>query len=181
MFGSKRRQTRNNIEGFYAKDDPWGYFSNEDDALRKQILLAELAAHDLSSALDIGCGNGFITESIPARSVLGVDLSAAAIDEANRRNRLASVAYRSGSLFDLPSMGLGRYSAVIITGVLYEQYIGKSLPLVYRLIDEVMEPGGLLFSVHIDSWYLARFPYPRIRELRYRYRSYTHLLEVYRK
>lgn len=182
MFDAKRRQTKGSIEGFYAsKDDPWGYFGSEDDKLRKQVLLSELGRHELASALDIGCGNGFITESIPAESVLGVDLSELAVNEARRRSSAVHVQYQAGSLFDLPSMGLEKFSAVIITGVLYEQYIGRSLPLVYRLVDEVLLDGGLLFSVHIESWYAARFPYARVREMRYRYRNYTHLLEVYRK
>lgn len=178
---SKREQSKQDLERFYARSDPWGYFSNEHDISRRQALLTELSRFDLGRVLDIGCGNGFITESIPAREVIGIDISGAAIKEARERTRSGSIGYREGSLFDMPSLELGRFDTVLITGVLYEQYIGNSLPLVYQLIDEALTGGGLLVSVHIESWYLARFPYALLRSVRYRYREYMHLLEIYRK
>lgn len=179
---SKRTQSKEQIDEFYlAHEDPWGYFSSDHDRLRKDVLIAELSGHVIGRALDIGCGNGFITESIPASAVVGVDISTAAIQEATRRSKSVSVEYLAGSLFDLPTLELGKFDAVFITGVLYDQYIGNSLPLIYQIIDDLLAEDGILVSVHIDSWYLARFPYPVIRETRYRYGKYFHLLEIYRK
>ena len=69
----------------------------------------------------------------------------------------------------------------MITGVLYPQYIGESKSLVYRIIDDLLAPDGILISVHINEWYSARFPYLRLKESYYSYREYTHLLETYVK
>ena len=176
-----RVQSQRELDEFYATKDPWGYFSSPHDRSRKQILLAELSQHTLGRVLDIGCGNGFITDGIEAGQVVGVDLSESAIREARSRSTSPAARYLSGSLFDLPSMDLGRFDAVIITGVLYEQYIGRSLPLVYQIVDELLANGGLLVSVHIEGWYFARFPYPLVKAIRYRYREYGHVLETYRK
>lgn len=169
------------IDAEYGTEDPWGYFRNPHDQTRKQILVSTLGEYRLKHVLDIGCGNGFITQSIPGESIVGLDISSKAIDEAIKRDPQRRIDYRSCSLFDLPSLGLGQFDCILITGVLYGHYIGRSLPLVYRIIDECLGEGGLLVSVHIDEWYFARFPYSQIRSQRYAYRTYTHLLEVYRK
>lgn len=172
---------RLDLERFYSNPDPWGYFSHSDDHCRRHILVSELSRYQLGRTLDIGCGNGFITEAIPASVVVGVDISEAALIAARSRAPAGSIEYRQGSLFDLPHMDLGKFGAIIVTGVLYRHYIGNSLPLVYRIVDDLLQPAGLLFSAHIDNWYFARFPYARIRSIEYQYRSYRHLLEVYRK
>jgi len=177
----KRRQSKLQIDSFYSKDDPWGYFTNEHDYRRREIIVSELRKYNLIRALDIGCGNGFVSEGIPAKNVVAVDISDAAIEEARRRSGSASIDYRRASLFELPSLDLGSFDCILITGVIYEQYIGKSLPLIYQLVDELLAPGGVLACVHIDEWSLARFPYALIKTTRYKYRQYTHLLEVYRK
>ena len=70
---------------------------------------------------------------------------------------------------------------MVITGVLYPHYIGNSLPLVYDIVGGFIAPGGLLASVHIENWYEARFPLARTHVLRYPYRDYVHLLELYRR
>jgi|SRR5690606_6807791 len=176
-----RRQQPAEIDAEYGTEDPWGYFRNPHDEARKQILVSTLEEYAPTRVLDIGCGNGFITQSIPARSIVGLDISPKAIEEAVRRDPGRRIDYRACSLFDVPSMELGQFDCVLITGVLYAHYIGKSLPLVYRIIDECLSDAGLLVSVHIDEWYFARFPYSRVRAQRYAYRTYTHLLEVYRK
>jgi 2-polyprenyl-3-methyl-5-hydroxy-6-metoxy-1,4-benzoquinol methylase len=177
---STKQQSKEEIELSYARNDPWGYFRNPHDDMRKKILMATLAEYSLSRVLDVGCGNGFITQSIPAASIVGVDISQSAVDEARARST-GSIDFRCSSLFDLPQQKLGSFDCVLITGVLYDHYIGKSLPLVYRIVDDYLSAGGILVSVHIEEWYFAKFPYAGIKRHRYRYREYTHLLEVYRK
>lgn len=179
---NKRQQSKRAIDEFYkGRNDPWGYFSNDDDSSRREILVAELAALRPVRALDIGCGNGFVTEKIPAQEVVALDISGSAIHEARARAVSPHIKYEEASLFDLGRCSFGKFDLVLVTGVLYGQYIGSSLPLVYQLVDEVLLEGGALVSVHIDGWYFARFPYPLVRSRRYSYREYTHLLEVYRK
>lgn len=176
-----RPQSKGEIEAEYSSPDPWGYFDNPEDSLRREILVGELSNFKSTRTLDIGCGNGFITEFIPGSSVVGVDISKAAIEEAKKRSKSSHIEYRSGSLFELSPASLGTFDCIVITGVIYDHYIGKSLPLVYQIIDDLLEDNGLLLSVHIDEWYFARFPYAMFKTKRYKYRTYTHRLEVYRK
>ena len=178
---SKRQQSLSEIESSYGNPDPWGYFSNPHDQLRRDFLKSVLSKHSPSRALDIGCGNGFITKTIPASEVVGVDISKAAIDEAKLRSSDGNIDYQCRSLFELKERNLGTFDCILITGVLYGQYIGRSMPLIYRIVDHLLRNDGILISVHIDEWYFAKFPYAHIEKHRYKYRSYTHLLEVYRK
>lgn len=176
-----RPQSQSEIEAEYATPDPWGYFANPEDSLRREILIGELSAFNSTRVLDIGCGNGFITESIPGTSVTGVDISSTAIHEAKQRSTSDHIEYQSASLFELNPEIIGTFDCIVITGVLYGHYIGKSLPLVYQIVDSLLEDNGTLLSVHIDEWYFARFPYALIKTKRYKYRKYTHRLEVYKK
>ena len=174
-------QTAKELDTYYVSPDPWGYYQNKHDAARKSILLEAIKAYAFGRALDIGCGNGFLTESFPATEIIGIDISSEAIVEAKSRSRNKHISYVAASLFELPNLDLGAFDCVLITGVLYEQYIGNAHPLVYKIVDGLLAEGGILVSVHIDDWYFARFPYSLTNKRTYRYRSYRHLLEIYRK
>jgi hypothetical protein len=76
---------------------------------------------------------------------------------------------------------MGRFDLVVITGVLYPQYIGEGQRLVYTIIDDLLEAGGHLVSAHIAEWYQCRFPYISVTREYYRYREFSHVLEVYIK
>lgn len=177
----RKVQTAEKLDAHYVSPDPWGYYKSKHDAARKSILLDAIKSYTFSRTLDIGCGNGFITESFPAARVTGIDISGEAIAEARSRSKSDRITYIAGSLFQLPKLDLGTFDCVLITGVLYEQYIGNSYPLIYKLVDSLLEQGGTLISVHIDNWYFARFPYSRVHRRSYPYREYRHLLEIYRK
>jgi SAM-dependent methyltransferase len=68
-------QTPNQIEDWYRDHDPWGYETNPDDIRRRSILLSELPRGQYQRVLDIGCGEGFVTHSLPGNEVLGIDVS----------------------------------------------------------------------------------------------------------
>lgn len=173
-------QNKQELDDFYSTADPWGYYDNPHDATRKARILAALPQRDYATALDIGCGNGFITNSLPAKSVIGLEFSEKAVDWANS-HAAPHVRYRSGSLFDLPDLDLPPMDLIVITGVLYPQYIGNSLRLVYVLIDRLLSTGGVLLCSHIFEWHKARFPYLTISREYFTYRDYSQVLEVYVK
>lgn len=178
-------QSRTELETFHSTPDPWGYEQNEHDRRRKAMLLSEIPQHRYGVTVDVGCGQGFVTRDLPGDVVLGVDLAEEAIRQA-RQSASARISFAQGSLFELPKV-LERQKIqqgvdlLVITGVLYPQYIGKSHALVYTLVDSVLREGGILISVHIASWYRARFPYLMLKNVFYDYREYTHNLEVYVK
>lgn len=173
-------QSANELDAWHHSDDPWNYESTPDDRLRKSILLSELPQRNYRNVLDIGCGQGFLTRDLPGVSVTGIDISNEAIHKAKglQSDRLS---FQQASLFDFPGKLDGPFDLVVITGVLYPQYVGRALNLVYHIVDNLLIEGGILVSVHIDSWYRARFPYLMLKEHFYPYREYTHRLEVYVK
>lgn len=173
-------QSKQELDDFYTTADPWGYYDNPHDATRKARILAALPQRNYGAALDIGCGNGFITNSLPAKSVIGLEFSEKAVNWANE-HAAAHVRYMTGSFFDLPDLNLPPMDLIVITGVLYPQYIGNSLRLVYVLIDHVLKTGGTLLCSHIFEWYKARFPYLTVSREYFAYRDYSQVLEVYVK
>lgn len=173
-------QKKEELEQWHNYEDPWGYNSNADDLVRKDILLNEIPDIEYKKVLDIGCGQGFITRDLPGKIVYGVDISQSAIDFANKITN-DRVQFKQGSIFEIDKLFEIKFDLIIITGVLYSQYIGKSSSLIYLLIDKILEDDGILISVHINEWYSSQFPYLKVKQLYYDYREYTHNLEIYSK
>lgn len=178
-------QTAAELDDFYQVEDPWAYKDTADDTRRLTELLAVMPKRQFERVLDIGCGNGFVTLELPGNFVHGVDLSAKAVgwSEARRLCRSDSrrFCFTQSSLFDLDTHDLGCFDLIVITGVLYQQYIGKSFSLVRRIIDSLLQPGGNLVSCHIDDWNPPLLPYTLLDRTFYPYREYIHRLEVYVK
>ena len=178
--GTKMLQSLEDLEKWHDAVDPWGYETNPEDSKRKDILLSELPQKSYQRVLDIGCGHGFITRDLPGSEVLGVDISQESIKRA-RAFETDRIKFACSSLYDLHKNLHGQYDLILITGVLYPQYIGNSLTLVYSIIDKLLKENGILVTVHIDEWYKARFPYLLLNNYYYDYRQFTHRLEVYVK
>jgi 2-polyprenyl-3-methyl-5-hydroxy-6-metoxy-1,4-benzoquinol methylase len=172
-------QKIDDLEQWNDNEDPWGYNNNFHDDLRKITLLDQIPKRDYENVLDIGCGQGFITNNLPGKNVYGVDISETAIKFARKSN--TKVDYSVGSIFEIDKLVEIKFDLIIITGVLYPQYIGNSSSLIYLLIDKILRPNGILISVHINEWYSSQFPYLKINQLYYDYREFTHNLEIYSK
>ncbi len=173
-------QPLSELETFYNEADPWGYEKNPEDQKRKDILLSEIPGGRYRRVLDVGCGNGFVTRELPGDEIVGVDISSAAVRHA-KRHESPSLRFVCSSVFDLPTSVSGLFDLIVITGVLYPQYIGQSYTLIYHIIENLLRENGVLACVHIDDWYQGRFPLLRLKEVRYAYREYIHRLEVYVK
>jgi SAM-dependent methyltransferase len=174
-------QSLDELEDWHRKNDPWGYESNKDDVLRKAILLSELPQRSYQRVLDVGCGQGFVTRDLPGNEIIGVDVSSEAIRKATTLYASERIRFTEASIFDFPEQISGSFDLIVVTGVLYPQYIGRALSIVYRNVNRLLADDGVLLSVHIDEWYQARFPLLRLREHFYPYREYTHRLELYVK
>jgi len=176
-------QSISDIEEWYQSEDPWGYKESKADLDRKKFLLESLQNSSYMNVLDIGCGNGFVTNALPGETVVGVDISENAIMHA-RRNAPSHVIYEKGSIFDLNFINQ-KFDLIIITGVLYPHYIGNSSRLIFDVIDKLLLSGGELVTVHIDDWCDVVFPYYKVCEEYYSYHRkegvYTHKLVGYIK
>ena len=173
-------QSKEELEDWYSGADPWGYFNNSQDAIRKARILSAIPQFNYENVLDIGCGNGFLTNELPGKQVIGLEISEKAVQWANE-HAAPNARYIAGSLFDLPDLQLPPMDLIVITGVLYPQYIGNSHRLVYILIDNLIKPGGILLCSHIYEWYKIRFPYLTISREYFAYRDHSQVLEVYVK
>lgn len=173
-------QPIDNLESWHSSKDPWQYHGNKDDILRREILFSELPNKNYQNVLDIGCGQGFITKKIKAENVIGVDISESAIKFANE-DCPENVTFKQGSIFEIDQLFDIKFDLIIITGVLYKQYIGESSNLIYILIDKILKENGNLVSVHINEWSICKFPYLKIKEVIYPYREYNHKLEIFTK
>jgi 2-polyprenyl-3-methyl-5-hydroxy-6-metoxy-1,4-benzoquinol methylase len=178
-------QPLDELEDFYQADDPWGYEENPSDKNRKIVLMSELEKLSTPKrVLDIGCGHGFVTRDLPGKKIIGVDVSEKAIKQADKLSKRPHISYEVADMFDLTRESLKTpegFDMILITGVLYPQYIGRSRTVMYRVIDKLLAPGGILISVHINEWYTSRMPYVLVKNFTYEYREYQHLLEVYVK
>ncbi len=180
-----RVQPPEELDAFYREPDPWGYHGHPDDARRRSELLGVLPRRPFRRVLDVGCGNGFVTLSLPGDEVVGIDVSAEAVrwarEAAQRERDPARFRFECLSLFDPAIESLGRFDLVVITGVLYPQYVGHAYSVARWRLDQALEPGGILASCHIREWTSCRPPYSLLDMTLYPYRGRTHQLEIYRK
>jgi SAM-dependent methyltransferase len=156
-------QTRAELDEFYAVEDPWAYDSTPDDHARVARLLSALPPRPPGRTLDIGCGNGFVTARLPGREVVGVDLSAAAIEHARRRvpsTETRKVRFEQESIFTLRPEDLGGvFDLVVITGVLYPEYVGGGFSVVDEVVRRLLAPQAIVATVHIDERSSHRLPF----------------------
>jgi SAM-dependent methyltransferase len=178
-------QSRGELDAFYSDPDPWAYEESVHDKRRLERLLSLIPARSYESTLDIGCGNGFVTEHLPGDRVLGLDLSDKAVNWARQRTQRRPDGNRFDfqveSILDLETLPTAGFDLVAITGVLYPQYIGKATAHVERELLRILRPDGILISCHVAEWCKYRFPLILLDATVYPYREYTHRLEVYLK
>lgn len=157
------KQSKQDLDSWYSKKDPWGYTENVDDNIRKQVILDALTPFaPFKRALDIGCGEGFITKDLPAKEIEGIEISDVASE------RLPSNVKR----VDKPK---GKYDLIICTGMLYEQYDWE------QFIEWIKEhSSGIILTCNIKDW--ENNPLPSgavIHTYEFPYRTYTQILKVY--
>lgn len=167
-------QTKESLESWYKEPDPWKYRHNPDDFYRlgriiKACMDFEPSGRPYRKALDIGCGEGWITSILPAVEVHGYEISdtaAARFPERVIRATDESIGEDSAS-FDL----------VLLTGVLYRQYDWKGMLL---LAEKAVADDGVVVSCNIKSWIKGEFPKGELAyEEEFAYRGLTERLTVH--
>ena len=112
-------------------------------------------------ALDIGCGEGFITQNLPATIIHGYDLST------NALNRLPQ------NVIPCPTP-FGKYELVITTGTLYFQYDHETIN---KMILQYAEKYVLVAG--IQEW-LINYSYGKeLKTITFPYREFTQKLTLY--
>lgn len=153
-------QSKEELERWYAFQDPWGYKTTEDDLIRKQKILSMFRGH-YSRALDIGCGEGFVTTDLPATEIDGIELSDLA-------------ASRFPSNIRRVSEPDGMYDLVMTTGTLYKQYDHKQISdWIYKSASRHILIAG------IKDWLIPyNFGTPLATQ-EFKYREYVQTVALY--
>jgi hypothetical protein len=152
-------QTKQELENWYNKPDPWFYQTTLDDKNRKDLILSLLDTYD--TALDIGCGEGYITKDIKAKKIYGIELSDNASSRLpNNVNRLLK-----------PD---GKYDLVMTTGTLYSQYNHTQIKnWVHESARNHILVGG------IKDWMIWSDFGKIIKEIEFDYREYKQIIRLY--
>jgi SAM-dependent methyltransferase len=134
---------------YQESDDPWASASPHYryQGLKYDRLVALLPHKRFTSALDLGCGLGLLSQKLTdrAESVLGIDIAPAAIEQARRRGAaFDNLAFEPGDILNLPSTLDGKFDLVVVADVLY--YLSPLdegvLSAVVRRIADLLTPGG---------------------------------------
>lgn len=152
-------QPKHEIEEAYKTPDPWGYKSSDEDRKRKTYILSVIRIFNIHfrRAIDICCGEGWITGGLPADTIHGIEISD------NAAGRFPEHVKRVEG-------PIGKYDLILATGCLYGHYDWKSI---VNQIKEAAGPGSLIVLSNIESWeykaaitwipgsqvFEARFPY----------------------
>jgi trans-aconitate methyltransferase len=157
-------QTKQELEDWYAKPDQWGYFTNPEDEKRRTLLLSMLdCGYYYERALDVGCGEGYITEKIPAHTIHGLDLA-------------------TNALARLPKNVIpvqkphGQYDLVVSTGTLYAQYDHKAI---YECIMDTAKEHILISG--IGDWLIPYDFGNPLRTIKFPYREFEQHATLYVK
>ena len=152
----------------YQTPDPWGYKSNLHDIHRRDRILEVLEDFaPFCKALDIGCGEGWITKELPSRTTVGFDISEVALQ------RVPNSIRKTCS----PAEIIGQFDLVTATGVLYRHY--EPAPLL-RLIKRVA--SHIILTCHITRIEIRDINIigKQIYEETFPYRNSTETLRVFK-
>lgn len=156
-------QSKEELEQWYEKEDPWGYKTNPDDLNRKSRILRVLNKNVYNKALDVGMGEGWVTCELPAKEIYGIELS----DEACKR--LPSNITR----INKPE---GIYDLVVATGVLYSQYDNKQM---IEWIENYSSKHILIAG--IKDWLIPHNFGHLIYNEEFKYRDMKQIIKLYEK
>lgn len=107
---------------WYAQPNPWGSEGTVKDKVRTEILLERLGDASFDQTLDLGCGEGAVTNRVSSlsRQTLAFDISSRAIERA--RTRFPGIDFRQGELLDviaLPEIRAMPFELILVSEVLY--------------------------------------------------------------
>ena len=156
-------QSKQELEDWYSQPDRWGYFSNPEDTKRLEKILFMLGwgKSHYKRAIDIGCGEGFVTTFLPADEIHGLDLS---------DNALARLPQNVIPV----SAPQGKYDLVVSTGTLYQQYDHEGI---YQMIMSCASEYILIAG--ISDWIINKEFGKQIQMSIFPYREFTQKMTLF--
>jgi len=160
-------QSKEELEKWYEKEDPWGYKNNKDDDKRKEYILKELWLYPFfNKALDLGCGEGFLTKYLPAKKIYGYDIS----DTALSRLPKNVIPLKRNEIID-------KYDLIIATGILYKHYNYMDF---INIINKYA--SGIVLTCNIKDWEkgINLLKNEKIhRRMEFKYKKYIEILRIF--
>jgi len=159
-----RLDTKEYLEGRYAERDPWGYQKNPADLYRRKKIVEVATDYgpEFDRALDVGAGEGWITQKLPAKEIHGYEIA-------------DNAAERFPSNVTRVTEPVGKYDLVLASAVFYKHY---DYELMHRLVLD--HACGIVVTCHLEE---HEIPLPeRYREIvnrRFRYMDKTDIVRVY--
>lgn len=136
---------------FRRHDNPWGFETSWYEQRKRAVLIAALERARYAQVLELGCATGALTIDLAARadSVLGVDVSAVALERAGHR---AAAALAGGEMrFDqltLPGeWPVGRFDLVVLSELGY-YWSRADLDIARARIAQSLTADGHLVACH---------------------------------
>lgn len=155
------------IDEAYLKPDPWSYQSSEEDKKRKDIIIDRICNLDIEfeRALDVGCGEAWISKDLPAKEIFGYECS----DNAASRfpDNVKRVLKPEGD-----------YDLIVATGVMYYHYDWKTFLSIIR-----NHASNIFVTSNIKDWQikeLQEFEPNLIHEEEFPYNEHKQHLRIYR-
>jgi SAM-dependent methyltransferase len=138
------------------RNDPWAATLPQYQYQRRkyEALVRLLPRQSYRRALDLGCGLGLFTERLArcAEQVVGVDISAVAIDCAAQRMRaLTNVQLRQGDLMALGAELDGSFDLVVVADTIYylpPPIADSVLKTLAERISRLLTPDGAVLLVN---------------------------------
>jgi SAM-dependent methyltransferase len=136
------------FDDLYARDpDPWRLETSEYEARRYDATIAALEGRRYTTALEVGCSIGVLTERLAAHcdALLSIDVAGAALTRARARQLPAHVAFERREVpEDWPD---GPFDLIVCSEVLY--YLDPpAFDAATEAIERTLLPGGSLLAVH---------------------------------
>lgn len=158
-------QSKEELERWYTKEDPWQYRINDYDKFRKEFIVDTLLRVNnnvfYDRCLDIGAGEGFVTESLPANTIHAIEISDHA---ASRFSQNVQRVLQPDNQYDL----------VLTTGTLYPQYNHEQIK---NWIDQSKSKHVLVAG--IKDWLIDYTFGKIISDSTFSYREFTQRVIVY--
>lgn len=109
-------------EKWYAEPNPWGTDGSDKDLVRIDVLFERLKYARFANVLDVGCGEGRLTNALStvAHKSYGIDIAANALERA--RTRYPHIDFRQGDLLDVvkrPDIAAIPFDFIAASEVLY--------------------------------------------------------------
>jgi SAM-dependent methyltransferase len=107
---------------WYLRPNPWDFEGGDEDRVRTELLLGRLKHARFRNLLDLGCGEGQLTDTLSrlSENTYAIDIAQTAVDRA--RARFPHIRFEQGDLLDVihdPKIARIPFDFISVSEVLY--------------------------------------------------------------